>query len=1099
MATTPAAAMTTPAATPTSPPMARPAVQNPRQVRATPEKLVQLQSNTPHIRNICILAHVDHGKTTLSDCLLASNGIISSKLAGKIRYLDSREDEQLRGITMESSAISLYFNVIRKTDDAQQSSEYLINLIDSPGHVDFSSEVSTASRLCDGGLVLVDVVEGVCTQTITVLRQAWLERVRPILVFNKMDRLITELRLTPSEAYTHLSRLLEQVNAVMGSFFASELVEEDMLWRERKEQANGDKTDVDEEYQEKDDEDIYFAPEKGNVVFASAVDGWAFRINSFAQLYSTKLGIKESILRKCLWGDFYLDPKTKRVLQQKHLKGRNLKPMFVQFVLDNVWAVYDSVVLNPNSEKVQKIVTALNLKLLPRDLRSKDTKVLLSAVFSQWLPLSTTVLLAVIEHLPSPDEAQRIRMPKLLHPELHDPPSEPKDDLERALYACDKRDATLPVAYVSKMILVDAADMPENQRRAMTSEEMRAAGKQAREAAAAGTATAAATETATGPAPTTDSGGLEVETDQIEEVVEEKAEQAHHLIGFGRLYSGTLHVGQRIQVLGPKFDGAKSTTQHASETTITGLYMLMGREMVRLESVPAGNVIGIGGLEGKVLKSGSVFGAEAAPSMWRNLGGVAMATNPIVRIALEVDDPRDMPKLVEGLKLLNQADPCVEVLIEESGEHVILTAGELHLERCLKDLRERFAKCAITSSKPIVPFRETVVSAMDMVDLKDSSIPRGLTTILTPSGKNVSLTLRVVPLPAEVTAFLTTHTETLKRMRVTGEGRHKSSGRSEAASGIQTPHEDIAQGADASDLLLAIDAAATSGTIMNEETFWTELEQLFKKAGSEWSSVDLDRVWAFGPKGIGANILFDKTTRRSIRNPHKGIAEEMSSLNLNGIAPKDFDEAVHTAFQLATFKGPLCAEPVVGTACFIEDLHIVEAESTESLRSKMGVVSGAVISATRDAYKTGFLEWSPRLMLAMYKCDIQASADVLGKVYATVARHRGNILGEEMKEGTPFFSISASLPVVESFGFGDDIRRRTSGAASPQLIFSGFEMLDQDPFWVPTTEEELEDLGEKADRENIAKRYMDEVRKRKGMFVERKIVEHAEKQRTMKR
>lgn len=104
-----------------------------------------------------------------------------------------------------------------------------------------------------------------------------------------------------------------------------------------------------------------------------------------------------------------------------------------------------------------------------------------------------------------------------------------------------------------------------------------------------------------------------------------------------------------------------------------------------------------------------------------------------------------------------------------------------------------------------------------------------------------------------------------------------------------------------------------------------------------------------------------------------------------------------------------------------------------------------------------------------------------------------------MKEGTTFYTIRALLPVVESFGFADEIRKKTSGAASPQLVFAGYETLDQDPFWVPTTEEELEDLGEKSDRENVARKYMDAVRKRKGMFVERKIIEHAEKQRTMKR
>ena len=269
---------------------------------------------------------------------------------------------------MESSAISLYFSMLRRSalDATPEQKEYLINLIDSPGHIDFSSEVSTASRLCDGAVVLVDAVEGVCSQTVTVLRQTWVEHMKPLLVINKMDRLVTELKMTPGEAYTHLSKLLEQVNAVLGSFFQGERMEEDLNWRERmderiaaaaaKEQERAEKdaangtTSIDTEnmdstnndFEEKDDEEIYFAPEKNNVIFSSAIDGWAFTVRQFASLYEKKLGIKRIAMEKVLWGDFYLDPKTKKVLAQKHLKGRNLKPMFVQLVLDQIWAVYQA-------------------------------------------------------------------------------------------------------------------------------------------------------------------------------------------------------------------------------------------------------------------------------------------------------------------------------------------------------------------------------------------------------------------------------------------------------------------------------------------------------------------------------------------------------------------------------------------------------------------------------------------------------------------------------------------------------------------------------------------------------------------------------------
>ena len=196
-------------------------------------------------------------------------------------------------------------------------------------------------------------------KTIAVLRQAYLDRVRPILVLNKCDRLITELKLSPVEGYHHLNQVIEQVNAIMGSFYAGERMEDDLRWREEREKrlqerkVNQDDaearlaSDSDAAFQEKDDEDLYFSPERGNVIFSSAVDGWGFRIGKFAQLYAEKLGIKEANLRKVLWGDYYLDPKTKRIIGHKHLKGRALKPLFVQFVLENIWAVYDGVVLNP--------------------------------------------------------------------------------------------------------------------------------------------------------------------------------------------------------------------------------------------------------------------------------------------------------------------------------------------------------------------------------------------------------------------------------------------------------------------------------------------------------------------------------------------------------------------------------------------------------------------------------------------------------------------------------------------------------------------------------------------------------------------------------
>merc|ERR1711988_1466512 len=172
----------------------------------------------PHnIRNMSVIAHVDHGKSTLTDSLIAKAGIISAADAGDKRNTDTRQDEQERGITIKSTGVSLYFEapeavkpMIEKPSDPDRG--FLINLIDSPGHVDFSSEVTAALRVTDGALVVMDCVEGVCVQTETVLRQALVERIRPVVMVNKLDRALLELQLSKEEAYQNFARTIESVN-----------------------------------------------------------------------------------------------------------------------------------------------------------------------------------------------------------------------------------------------------------------------------------------------------------------------------------------------------------------------------------------------------------------------------------------------------------------------------------------------------------------------------------------------------------------------------------------------------------------------------------------------------------------------------------------------------------------------------------------------------------------------------------------------------------------------------------------------------------------------------------------------------------------------
>ena len=336
--------------------------------RVTPAELAAASSNPLGIRNVCVLAHVDHGKTTFSDGLVASNAIIGLRSAGAVRYLDSTEEEQARGITMKSSSIALLhtgepYRERRAAGGAGGDPVvYLVNLIDSPGHVDFSVDVSTAARLVDGAIVLVDAVEGVCIQTHAVLRTAASEGLTPLLVINKVDRLISELRLSPSEAYSHLCRTIEQVNVIRSELYVGEKMAE--MGREVEEEKSGgaassplsdthtfDAVALDIDAAE--EAHHLFDPARGNVLFASAVDGWACSVRDFcAPATADKLGLPHASLRAAMWGDYYI--KTGADGSRRILKGAaaaKAKPLAVALMLDRLWAVYEAGHLAPDEAR----------------------------------------------------------------------------------------------------------------------------------------------------------------------------------------------------------------------------------------------------------------------------------------------------------------------------------------------------------------------------------------------------------------------------------------------------------------------------------------------------------------------------------------------------------------------------------------------------------------------------------------------------------------------------------------------------------------------------------------------------------------------------
>jgi elongation factor 2 len=577
-------------------------------VHFTIDELRTIMDRPTNIRNMSVIAHVDHGKSTLTDSLVAAAGIIAKEDAGNVRLTDTRQDEKDRGITIKSTGISLYFKM---PDDyilppKSNGSEFLINLIDSPGHVDFSSEVTAALRVTDGGLVVVDVVEGVCVQTETVLRQALGERIVPVLTINKLDRGFLELQLEPEDMYQNFVRVIENANVIVSTY---------------RDEVMGD---------------VSVYPDKGTVAFSAGLQGWAFTLNKFARMYAAKFGVDREKMAQRLWGDQYFDAEAKKwITNGVSASGKPLSRAFCKFILEPISQIFKAS-MSDDLEKLDKYLKVVNVALNSEE-RTLQGKRLLKCVMQKWLPADEALMEMMVLHLPSPAHAQRYRVENLY--------TGPQDDITaKAIRECDPNGPL--VMYVSKMV------------------------------------------------PTADKG---------------------RFFAFGRVFAGTIQSGQKIRILGPNFEVGKKDDLFVK--SVQRVVIMMGRKTEPVDSVPVGNTCALVGIDQFLVKSGTLTTDESSYPLIT----MKFSVSPVVRVAVEPKNPADLPKLVEGLKRLSKSDPLVQCSIEESGEHIVAGAGELHLEICIKDLQEEFMGGAeIKVSEPVVSFRETVIAESSEVCLSKS-------------------------------------------------------------------------------------------------------------------------------------------------------------------------------------------------------------------------------------------------------------------------------------------------------------------------------------------------------------------------------------------
>lgn len=534
--------------------------------------------------------------STLSDSLITKAGFIAADKAGKVCHTDTREDEKDRGITIKACSVSLHHSIpeellpIIEAKQKTKGNEFLINLIDSPGHVDFSSEVTAALRVTDGAVVVVECVGGVSVQTETVVRQAIQENIQMVLMINKMDRAISEQQLEPEALYQKFNKIIQDMNVLISVY-------------------GGDNYS-----------DDYFDPLKDNVVFGAAYHGWAFNLRNFVDMYSGINKMNKESIRNHLWGERFMtkDGKWHKSHEPDSIRG------FVKLILQPIYMVYGIKIKSDPIPPVLNKMKKLGVTLSKEEVTDKTNDEVLCAIMRNWLPAGDVVLEMVIEHLPSPKTAQRYRAKHLYTGDVN-------SQIGQAIMNCDPNGPM--VMFISKMF-------PANDSR---------------------------------------------------------------FYAFGRVFSGTINTGQKVKIMGGNYEYGK-TIDLMENKAIQGVVLMMANKVEQMSNVPCGNIVGLVGIDQYMTKSGTL----SDNSLAHPIQPMKYSVSPVVRVAVEPRNIKDLNKLQKAMKKLAKSDPLIQCISSDTGENIIAGAGELHVEICLNDLK-KLAGVEINVSEPVVPYCETIL------------------------------------------------------------------------------------------------------------------------------------------------------------------------------------------------------------------------------------------------------------------------------------------------------------------------------------------------------------------------------------------------------
>ncbi|KAB0801546.1 hypothetical protein PPYR_05900 [Photinus pyralis] len=939
----------------------------------------------PHqIRNMCILAHVDHGKTTIADSVLTLSGIVQDRAAGNLRFMDNRDDERLRKITMKSSCVAIPHFVSNPEGRVPQ----LINLIDTPGHIDFENEINFATSLCDGALFVVDVVEGLTPQAKSELRCAYNDGLKVVLVLNKIDRLILELKCDGLTIFEKLWKLVADCNGCINTIIQGNPVETAAL------------------------SDVAFSPQKGEVIFASGVDGWGFTLKDFAELFVHLIqGETVASLTDKLWQeDLYVSGATSTI--KEGAMAKCIPNVFAQLISATLIHIYNKISVEEKFEEIPKILKKLHIDDTNLHLGRHSGRTKTKMIMTRWKSLGTIIARQCYEILPSPIQLDRCGT------------RERKFNRDHSYASCFYRSQFNRISpgtiegKMRKVLIQNLSNVPLLSKKNYY-ELCQKVTKMSENAFLQ----------------------LLLSDDDLQ------------VMGLVRIQKGFFRVGQRLTIVNPFLDPGSymAKLRFGSSTLvkvkIKDIYIPLGKEWRKVESLGCGYICGVSLTQPFPFPKCTIGDHHPMPIFQES------RPEPIMYNVISPLSPRDSAAVRIGLQLLQHLDSSVYTFTNEMGEFILCTAGKVHLDKCLNDLRQNFVDLPMAVSDPIYSLRETITCP--------NATPVSDTIYINP---NVSFHLEfyVTPIPSDILEVLKKYHSLILSI---------------------TTHQLVTP----SDLY---------GRFEKNEQFVPYVDKLLPYE----PNVVKEMCDELGEAMKQDDGIFRQLSARNIllisdsESTINGMFNLVQNYNANMfITHNECDQRTHIfssilrAFQQACHAGPICKERISNCAFMITKFDVIGQGDLISDGIEI-VARHSVVLSLKSLFHKAFMATEITIMEPMVLATVSSSN--AGKVCEVAARYFGRVLPLTYYEEENV--IRAVIPARESDAFVRDVRGLTMGSAVVSCVFHGYEHT-RDSVDPDEEEKRTTRLNPRADQ------LVKAVLQRKGMNSFDELLFKGEKQRTRKK